>query len=673
MKPRIFALLFSITLCSALASAPAASAPPTKADIAELVAAAATYQPGQSREPFRRFEEWLRQPDPGARKELEAGLVQLLAPTSTYEAHKFACTQLGIIGSKTALPALAGLLQSDETAGIACLALTTYPPGKADQILRTALGSARGVARIQVINTLGDRRDSKAVKMLAPLARDTDLAVAQVSIVALSKIASPAAWKVIAALPQGADPALQPVITEATLRHAEACAASGDAKAAIALYERLLPPPQPDYIRRASFEALLRLDQAQAQERVLSVLHGADSALKPAAIAYVRALPARNTSEVFGAELPKLPAQEQLWLIDSLAARGDVAACAAIGNRLESPDAAVRLAAIGALSRVGDTWCVVLFERALDRAKAAGERGALEAALISLPGGARTDQAIASALKESSGATRASFITAYARRQGSAANTLLLAEAGQPDPAAAKAALRALARTATDKDVAPLLERLTVARDAEVRAEAEDAAAQAIPRITDPSRRSFLVRQALGWAQNDDSRIALLGLLPACGDAAALAALKAAADQSDTDIRYAAVRALADWPDDAAWDTLAGIYLQPGGEALSALALRGLVRLAGEANGHADAKLVERYRQLIDGAHTDAELRLILGALGGAAQPGALELALPLLDRAGVHAEAQVAVEKIAKAITAKHPQAAQAALNRLQQKAKAE
>ena len=48
------------------------------------------------------------------RSALEGGLVQLLAPSSTFEARRFACKQLGIIGSKEALPALAGLLRSDE-------------------------------------------------------------------------------------------------------------------------------------------------------------------------------------------------------------------------------------------------------------------------------------------------------------------------------------------------------------------------------------------------------------------------------------------------------------------------------------------------------------------------------------------------------------------------------
>src|ERR1019366_5679569 len=143
---------------------PACSAPtPTKADIAKAGAEAATYEPGQSREPFRRLEELVREPSTSVRKNLEAGLVRLLAPTSTFEARRFACKQLGFIGSSRALPALAELLKNEDTIGIACVALTTYPPGKADEILRAALQSEPVAARIQIINTLGDRRDAKAV------------------------------------------------------------------------------------------------------------------------------------------------------------------------------------------------------------------------------------------------------------------------------------------------------------------------------------------------------------------------------------------------------------------------------------------------------------------------------------------------------------------------------
>jgi HEAT repeat protein len=667
MKSQLFGILFSLSIGFAVAPAASSAAQPTKADIAKVVAEARTYHPDQSREPFRRMEEWLRLPSSKTRKQLEAGLVELLGPGCTYEVQEFACTQLAIIGSKSALPALSRLLKNEETAGIACLALTTYPPGEADEILRDAIASSSGAPPIQIINTLGDRQDARAVKLFAPLASDADVSLARATIVALGKIGNAAAWETIAAVSKSAQPELQPAITEATLRYAEARASAHDSTSASALYEGLLAPHQPSYVRRAALDGLLQLNKTQAQQRILEILRGSDTALKPVAIANVRVLPSGNASEVFAAELPNLQSSEQVWMIESLATRGDTAACTAIGNSLVSPHPTVRRAAIDALSRIGSTWCVPLLARALAGSRDTDERRAIETALIILPGGAQTDRAIIIALKTSSGGTRAQLITAIARREGPAANLLLLSEARQPESPVATAALRALSKTAGSKELTPLLELLTRTSEAQVRAEAESATAQALARTEALNRRSAAVKAALGWAQSVESRIALLGLLPTCGDDDALAILKAVAVGSDTRLRAAGARALADWPNDLGWDAMVAVYRQPGSEATRGLLLRGLVRLAGEQNAHPTPQLVAHYRELLEQARGDADLRLILGALGGVAHPDALKLAQPFLSNAGVHAEAEVAVRKIAEAVKAQNPQAAEEALKRLQ------
>jgi hypothetical protein len=185
-------------------------------------------------------------------------------------------------------------------------------------------------------------------------------------------------------------------------------------------------------------------------------------------------------------------------------------------------------------------------------------------------------------------------------------------------------------------------------------------------KVADVSRRSQSVRETLAKMDDLEGRCALLRLLPNAPDAASLAALESARKATEPQVRDAAVRALAAWPDATGWNALIAVLQQPESDAHRALALRALVRLAGDQNAKPDAALMVRYQQLLAAARGDGDLKLILGALAGAAHPEALQLALPLLSNAGVRAEAELAVKKIAASIRAQHPKAAQDALKRL-------
>ena len=250
---------------------------------------------------------------------------------------------------------------------------------------------------------------------------------------------------------------------------------------------------------------------------------------------------------------------------------------------------------------MGDATSVPPLVRALADAKAVEERRAIASSLVSLPGKKETDQAVNSDLSRATGMTRAELVSVLARRQGSAANPVLLVEATNPDSDVAKAAWRALARTALADDVPGVLNGLIVLRDADVRAEAETAASQAIARLPEPGRRSALVRDALARAETMEVRCALLGLLPLCGDAPALAELTKAQRESNPSLQEAAVRALAEWPDLEAWDNLANFCDRTTSESLRAVAMRGLVRLAGEENVRPSVKLVGRYEKAVGG------------------------------------------------------------------------
>ena len=91
MKP-LLSLLMAAVGCVSVSAA----------DLSQAVTEAARYESGASVEPLLMIEKAVRESasDPARRAEVEKNLIKLLAPASTFEARRFACTQLAVIGGE---------------------------------------------------------------------------------------------------------------------------------------------------------------------------------------------------------------------------------------------------------------------------------------------------------------------------------------------------------------------------------------------------------------------------------------------------------------------------------------------------------------------------------------------------------------------------------------------
>jgi HEAT repeat protein len=634
-----------------------------------LFAQAARYQIGDNMEPLRQVESLVRQAlsDSSIREHVRKEMPQLLAPPATFAARRFACQQLAILGDESALPHLARLLRTRDDVGFACLTLAVYPPGKADKVLREALPDTRGLECVQLLHTIGDRRDPKAVTSLIKLARSDDLPAAEAAIIALGQIGDSAARKAILGL-EVAGSALGSALLEAEARIAEQLVKAGDRKHAAAIYEKQLRPTRPAAVRRAALSALLSLDSDGGEQRILQTLSGSDEALRPVALAAVRSLPAATASQRFARELPALSGPEQVLLLESLMIRGDAAARSAMLTGLQAPSPEVRIAAAQALAQIGDASCVPALAKALAVEVEPSATRKLAAFLGRLPGGAETDEALIRQVQAAYGETRARLLAALAQRHSPAVIATLFAETSNPQDAVLKAAYHGLASQNLGDQISTLLQKFVSVRDPGIRAELEPFVAQAVVNA-DTEIRSKALRQALSRPCEPETRCALLPLLAVCGDDQCLAALITALGESNSQIHDAAVRTLADWPNTSAWQALLEVWRSETNDSRRLLALRALVRLADENNSHPDQQLIDRYRELLRGAQNEDELRLVLGALGGLGHPDALKLALPLLEKPAIRPETEAAIRKIAEAVKDQYPQLAQEAFDKLRAK----
>ena len=188
----------------------------TLALIAALVAAAATAMAAEDR---------------------EQKLIAVIQSDAPAKDKAVPCKQLAIYGTEAAVPALAKLLSDKELASWARIALEAIPGPAADDALRKAVGTLKGRLLIGAINSIGVRRDAKAIGVLVAKLKDSDAGVASAAAEALGRIGNERAAEALEPLLASAPPAVRPAVAYGCILCAERLLAEGEADDAVELYE----------------------------------------------------------------------------------------------------------------------------------------------------------------------------------------------------------------------------------------------------------------------------------------------------------------------------------------------------------------------------------------------------------------------------------------------------
>ncbi|MGE0407369.1 MAG: HEAT repeat domain-containing protein, partial [Candidatus Korobacteraceae bacterium] len=169
---------------------------------------------------------------------LEKRLLEHLTPQATPEAKEFISRELALIGTGQSAPALGALLSQDRVAFRARNALERIPGPEADKALRDALATTSGKYKAGVIQSIGVRRDARAVPQLtASLSEGQEIASAAAS--ALGQIGTAEAGKALSAFQPKAPVPLRGIVTDAMMVCADRLLESGQKPQALAMLESL--------------------------------------------------------------------------------------------------------------------------------------------------------------------------------------------------------------------------------------------------------------------------------------------------------------------------------------------------------------------------------------------------------------------------------------------------
>jgi HEAT repeat protein len=232
----------------------------------ELLEKVKTYDWGQSRAPLSEVSALIRKAhtSPEQLKQMEKNLLEVLVGAdATYAGKQFVCRELSIIGTEQSVPALGAMLADEKMSDMARYALERIPGAAVDEALRNALGKTSGKTKVGIINSLGQRRDGKAVSVLGGLVGDSDQMVAGAALGSLGQIADAQATKVLADAKDKVTGKLQLVALDAYLKCADKLVAEGEKDQALAIYKELYKENQPKPIRTAALRGIVSLTKKE--------------------------------------------------------------------------------------------------------------------------------------------------------------------------------------------------------------------------------------------------------------------------------------------------------------------------------------------------------------------------------------------------------------------------
>lgn len=195
----------------------------------------------------------------------QARLIEILGkPDAPVFDKAKACQQLAVVGTRDAVPALAALLSDAKVAHYARFGLEPIPDPVVDDALREAAGKLNGRLLVGVINSIGHRRDAKAVDLLSKFMNDPDAEVAESAAASLGAIGTPQAAAALQSALANRSAPVFPAAAVAGLTCAEGLTAKGRRKEALAMYQKLSGADMPKPVRTGAARAARRMRASSA-------------------------------------------------------------------------------------------------------------------------------------------------------------------------------------------------------------------------------------------------------------------------------------------------------------------------------------------------------------------------------------------------------------------------
>lgn len=596
----------------------------------------------------------------------EARLIRVLQSDAGPADKDAACSRLKRIGTQRCVPALAALLTDPQLSHSARYALESMDLDQASTALLQALFTTKGLERIGIIDSLGAKREPRALRPLATLLDDEDPAEAAAAARALGQIGGEAAAKIL--LPHAAPGSgpLHRATIDGLLRCANGLLATRNNSQARELFQTIYDEEGADSTRLAAYRGLMLVSGAHGLDLMLDALAGPPAPAQLAALQLVPNFSVGGTTAALCELLPRLAPPLQLALVNGLVQRGDASAAPALARFASTAAPSVRPAVLLGLGTLGNAATAPELCEFATSVVPEEQRAARRALLLLHRG--HVTQALLDYLPVVLPAVQTEIVTALAERSDRRAVPRLITLASDKAPNVRAAAFRGLGLLADQPQLETLVAFVVHASDSTNRQWAADALEVAYQHLVARGEQVDARPLSAGLAaRSTDARLALLPICSELVSPVLRVALRRALEDSNPRIVDAAFRAMCNSIDTGLLDDLVYAAHVTTNQTAHGLAIAGAVRMTGETEPERlnDQRRVAVLSDLLQTAKTPEEKRRILSGLAEVPGVDALRAAAPALDDGQVQPEAAEAVLRIAATLPGAQAQEGLMALNK--------
>ena len=549
-----------------------------------------------------------------------------------------ACRELARIGNRDAVAALAALLPDESLTHMARYGLETIPDAEVDKVFRAAVQQLHGRPLAGVIGSIGVRRDTKAVKLLAAHLTDADPDVAQAAARALGKIGDSASAKALQRAFSGVPAGNQVAFCEGLFRCAERFEAAGKHKQAAAIYDLLRTSTAGHQVRTAALRGALLTAQKDAPKLLAESLASPEFPTFAAAARTSLEMRDPTITSVLVAQLAKGPSDKQILLTQTLGRRGDPAALPALQAAATTCETPVRIAAVKAISEFGNPSMIGFLVSLIGSPDREISQAALEA-FASIPG-KEADAAVMRMFADTDDARRNTAMDLMVRRRMTSAIPELFQAASGADAKLRVAAVRKLGELGDDRQIQGMLNLLSKSNGDEL-----DATERALTSISLRASNRDAAAATLGSAlaaSQPPQKCAVLRVLGALGGSASLQPVRQAVNDASPEVRASAIRVLGTWNGTETVPDLLQLARSAEDPKDKVLSLRSYLGLAAQPEIPVDKRLA-MCKDAAPLAETPDLKKQLLAALGTIPSAESFPLIVPQLADAATREEAGAA------------------------------